>query len=77
MSLGSQVPEEQGVHGALKIDVQLTDLTLQQNHDPDDGEAQPLVEASHILLIARVGESSALASTMSKPPSQAPASRAW
>ena len=27
MSLGSQVPEEQGVHGALKTDVQLSDLS--------------------------------------------------
>jgi hypothetical protein len=52
MSLGGEVLEEEGVHRALEPDMELADLALSQGQDPDTVEAELLVEASDILLVA-------------------------
>jgi len=49
--LVGEVLQEQRVHRAFKADMERADFTFRQCHDLDAGEAQPLENASDILLI--------------------------
>jgi hypothetical protein len=48
-----KVLQVKGIHRALQPDMQLADLPLRQRDEPDAGEAQPLEQRRHVLLITR------------------------
>ena len=51
MGLGSEVLEEQRVHGALETDVKLADLAFDERHHAHAREAQMLEQRCHVRLI--------------------------
>lgn len=53
MGLQGEVLEEQGVHGALEADMELTDLAFSEGDDGNSREAQMLEQRGDIGLIAR------------------------